>query len=106
MSSQIFPALPGIAIGVKRTPIFSTLVQASPSGKETRASFQSYPRYRFEIPLNFARKAGFSAQTIYDEAGTLASFFAQHRGQWDSFLYPEPYDSADTAILLGQRDEV
>jgi len=104
MSNQIFPALPGIAIGVKRSPVYSTLVQGSISGKETRAAFQSYPRYRFTIPLNFVRKAGFSAQTIYDEAATLNAFYMQHRGQWDSFLYPEPYDASDTAMGFGVAD--
>ena len=104
MSNQIFPALPGFDIAVKRTPLFSTQIQAAPSGKELRASWWSFPRWQYDLTLNFVRQAGFSAQTLYDEAATLVSFHAQHRGSWDSFLFSDPYDSSDTAMGFGVGD--
>jgi len=88
--TAIFPALPGIGIAVKRTPVWSTLVQTSISGKETRAAFQSTPRYRYELPLNFARQYGFSAQTVYDELNTILAFYQTLQGMWDSFWFPDP----------------
>jgi hypothetical protein len=89
MSSLVFPTLAGIDIAVKRTPVFSTLVQTSISGKETRASFQSTPRYRYELPLNFARQYGFSVNTTADEVALLSALFNSVQGKWDSFWLPD-----------------
>ena len=106
MSNQIFPSLKGFDIKVSRKPVYSTLIQPAASGKELRGSFQSYPRYAYALQLNFVRQAGFSAKTIYDEAGTLQRFFAAHLGSWDSFLFVDPYDNADTAMGFGVGDGV
>ena len=90
MSALVFPTLAGIDIAVKRTPVFSTLVQTSISGKETRARFQSAPRYRYDLPLNFARQYGFSVQTTADEVALLSALFNSVQGKWDSFWLPDP----------------
>ena len=100
MSSLIFPKLAGLDISVKRTPVFATKIQTSSSGKEQRASFQAFPRYRYELRMNFLRQAN-SYNTVSDEAATLMNFLAQHRGAWDSFLFADPYDSSDTAMGFG-----
>ena len=104
MSSQLFPSLPGFDINVKRTPLFSTGIQAAPSGKELRASWWAFPKWQYDLTLNFVRQAGFSAQTLIEEAGTLVTFHAQHLGKWDSFLFQDPYDSSDTAMGFGVGD--
>gem|GEM_PF-689500 len=101
MSNQIFPALPGIGIEVKRTPVYATTIQTAASGKELRASWWSYPRWNYEIPLNFARMSGFSAQTVYDEMQSLAGMFADHQGRWDSFLFTDPADSTVSGMGFG-----
>lgn len=101
MSNQVFPSLPGFDIKVSRMPVYATLIQAAPSGKELRASFQSSPRFRYTLVLNFVRQAGFSAKTAYDEAATLMQFFADHRGAWDSFLFTDPYENHLTAKQFG-----
>ena len=95
--TAIFPALPGIGIAVKRTPVFSTLVQTSISGKETRAAFQSIPRWKYSIPLNFARMTGFSPNTATNEMATILSSFMTAMGQLNYFDFTDPY--SNTALL-------
>lgn len=101
MSNLVFPTLKGFDITVNRMPVYATLVQVAASGKELRASFQTFPRYKWELTLNFVRQVGFSAATPTDEAGTLQRFFMAHLGQWDSFLFSDPYDSSETATPFG-----
>jgi len=100
MSSLIFPNLAGLDISVKRAPVFATKIQTASSGKELRASFQAFPRYRYELRMNFLRQGGYY-NTLADEAGTLNAFFMKHRGSWDSFLFQDPYDPSDTAMGFG-----
>ena len=100
MSSLVFPSLAGLDIAVKRTPVFATKIQTAASGKELRASFQAFPRYRYELRMNFLRQAN-NYNALSDEAATLMTFLAQHKGAWDSFLFQDPYDSSDTAMGFG-----
>jgi hypothetical protein len=88
MSTLVFPNLPGMDVAIKRTPIYATKVQTASSGKELRASFQSTPRYRYSLPLNFLRQAVLNATN--DEAAQLLAFFGTHKGKWDSFWLPDP----------------
>jgi uncharacterized protein (TIGR02217 family) len=101
MSNQVFPALSGFDIRVSRAPVYSTLIQPGASGKELRASFQSYPRYRYTLNLNWVRQAGFSPRTASDEVATILQFFADHHGAWDSFLFTDPQESGVTAKQFG-----
>ena len=52
MSSLVFPTIIGADIAVTRTPVYSTSIQTAKSGKELRASWWSYPRYRYTIDFN------------------------------------------------------
>lgn len=101
MSNLIFPTLPGQGIAVKRTPFFATGVQPAPSGKELRISYQSTPRWRYEIPLNFLRMPGFSANTSSNEVATILAIFHAVKGKWDSFLYTDPYSNTAAATPFG-----
>lgn len=101
MSNFIFPAFAGRGIAIKRTPVYSTMVQVGASGKELRASYQSIPRFRYEIPLNFVRRAGFSVNTPSDEVTTILRFFASVRGMWDSFLLTDPDSNTASATSFG-----
>jgi len=102
VSTQVFPStLKGFDIKILRTPVYATMIQAAASGKELRASLQSYPRYRFTLQLNFARQAGYSTNTPFDEAGTITRFFMAHMACWDSFLLTDPYGSTVTAQPFG-----
>ena len=99
--STIFPTLPGLDIGVKRTIQFATSVQTSASsGKELRAQWWSSPRYEWELDFNFLRQNGFG-QATYDEAQSLHDFFDAVGGQYTSFWYTDPYNNAVTAQNFG-----
>jgi hypothetical protein len=100
--SGTFPTLPGLDIAVKRTEIFSTLVQPGSTGKEQRASFQGTPRYQFELTFNFFRQTNFSAQTTFDELSTLVTFFETQKGQWDTFSFTDPVDGTVRTCRFAQ----
>ena len=87
MSSLVFPTMAGLDIAIKRTPVYATKVQTASSGKELRASFQSTPRFRYSLPLNFLRQAVLNMDG--DEAAQLLAFFGAHKGKWDSFWLPD-----------------
>lgn len=95
MSNSIFPTLLGIDLAIKRSEVYATKIQTSASGKELRASFQSTPRYKWDMKLNFLRQAGY--QTVQDEVALLGSFFTSMKGSWDSFLLT---DKTDNAVVL------
>ena len=87
MSNLVFPTMAGLDIAIKRTPVYATKVQTASSGKEMRASFQSTPRFRYSLPLNFLRQAVLNMDG--DEAAQLLAFFGAHKGTWDSFWLPD-----------------
>lgn len=105
MSNLIFPStLKGFDIKVGRSPVFGTLVQTATSGKELRASFEAWPRYRYTLQLNFVREAGFSIKALQDETANLNRFFQIHLGSWDSFLFQDPLDYTVTGMGFGVGD--
>lgn len=91
MSNAIFPTLPGLKMGSTKTPIWSTKVQKSASGRELRASYYSYPLWRFSLSFEVLRSAADLA-----ELQTLVGFFNARQGSFDSFLYQDPEDNTVT----------
>lgn len=89
--SGTFPTLPGLDLAIKRTPIYSTLVQTAPSGKEARAAFTATPRYRYELPVNFLRQVGFRTG-VSDELAPIQALFDNNKGKWDTFSFTDPQD--------------
>lgn len=87
MSDAVFPILPGLKWGIKRAPIWKTLMQESVSGKELSVSLMSYPLRRYSLSYEFLR-AGAEA-----ELQQLEGFFNARRGRHDTFLYSDPDDS-------------
>jgi uncharacterized protein (TIGR02217 family) len=96
MSQAVFPSLPGQSIEVSRTPGFSTRIQTAVSGKETRAAFMRYPKYRLTAKFDVIRDEQGLA-----ELQTLEAFFLQMRGAHDSFLVSAPSDNTVTDMLFG-----
>jgi hypothetical protein len=80
-----FPAFPGLDIRVLRSAVYATGIQTSSSGVEVRASFQSTPRYRYELAINFLRNN-------VGELASLYSFIDTQRGSWDTFAFTDPVD--------------
>lgn len=100
MSNAILPTLPGMSFPVERTPIWSTKVQESTSGKEVRLAYWSYPRWKYSISFDFLRSG---AQA---ELQSLVGFFNARQGAFDDWLFNDPDDNTATAQLFGTGDGV
>lgn len=96
MGNAIFPTLPGLKWGRKKTPVWSTNVQKSVNGREMRASYYSYPQWRFSLSFEVLR-----TRTAINELEQLAGFFNARRGSFESFLYEDPADNTVTEQLIG-----
>lgn len=95
----VFPTLPGLAWTVGKTPIFSTGVHTSRTGRETRLAYYSYPRWQFRLAYQFLRDrettpANQTPADPYDELRELLGFFLARRGRYESFFFTDP--SANT----------
>ena len=101
----LFPTFKGIDVAVKRSEIYSTLIQAGATGKEQRASFQSTPRYQFELTFNFLRQTGYSTNTVSDELATLQAFFESVLGQFGTFTFTDPVDSTVRTCRFAQDND-
>lgn len=95
MSSSVYPVLPGIAWSVLRTPMFSTVVKQTDSGREFARAAWTSPRYTYQLTYEFLRKADYE---------TLKGFFCQMRGNFDTFLFEDPEDKDVTAEQFGTGD--
>lgn len=100
MSTNLFPDLPGLSWGRKKTPIWSTKVQTSASGKELRASYYSYPKWQFSLAYEVLRDTG------EDEIQALIGLFNKCKGSYGSFFYTDPDDCAVTVQAFGSGDGV
>ena len=99
MSDQIFPSLIGIAWNTVRTPTWKGRVQTAVSGKETRQSDWSYPRYAYELSYDFLRSA-----PTFGELQTLIGFINSMSGQIGTFLYSDEDDNAVSNQQIGTGD--
>ncbi len=99
MSSSVFPILPGMAWGVIKRPRFSTIVQKTASGREIRSALMSYPLWEFSLSFEVLR-----GSNGYTEMQTLAGFFNQLLGSYDTFLFNDPTDNSVTAQPFGTGD--
>lgn len=87
MSNAIFPKLPGLTWGITRTPVWSTHIQTSSSGRELRAAYWSYPIWRYSLKYELLRAGA------QQELQQLVGFFNAHRGSYESFLFDDPDDN-------------
>ena len=100
MSSAVFPSsLPGMQFFSNRTPVFKTSIQEAQSGKETRIARMSYPRFKFELSFELLRD-----NLATSELQTFMGFFGLLQGQYDTFLYTDPYWHSVTAMQFGTGD--
>jgi len=92
----IFPALPGLAWSVTKTPTFQTRIQRAVSGRELRALDYPYPLWQFALVYDFLRD---NPAAGYDELRTLLGFFMLCQGAFGTFLFQDPSDSH----VIGQQ---
>lgn len=81
----ILPDFPGMDVAYKRTPLFTTNVQNTPSGREVAVSYESYPRYEWALKFNALRN-----YLTVAEAKQLQSLFMLLKGRGDYFLFADP----------------
>ena len=100
-----FPTLPGLGWSVHKKPVFSTIVAEHVSGREVREAFYQNPIWQFELTFD----ALSSSPTTYSGLGansmqTLLGFFLACQGQYGTFLYTDPSDSAAANITFAIGD--
>jgi len=87
VSNALFPSLPGLAFDVGKSPMFSTDVKTSVSGREMRRANWAHPIYQIALTYEFLRD-----ELTFDELKTLAGFYMQRQGSFDPFLFTDPDD--------------
>ncbi len=101
MSNAIFPTLPGLAFDVVKTPTFSTSIQSARSGRELRRRNWAHPLYKIGLTFEFLRD-----EAAFNELKTLAGFYMQRDGSFDSFLFTDPDDYIALNRQYGTGDGV
>lgn len=99
MTTPVFPQLPGLGWPLTRSPIWSTGVQTTQSGRESRAQFMSYPLYKWSATYEVLRNA--SATPEFQQ---LLAFFNACAGQAVAFYFSDPDDNTATAQSFGAGD--
>jgi len=87
LSNAVFPTLPGLGFDVVKTPTFSTSIQSARSGRELRRRNWAHPLYKIGLTFEFLRD-----ELAFNELKTLAGFYMQRQGSFDSFLFTDPDD--------------
>lgn len=96
MGNAVFPELPGLKWGRKKTAVWSTGTQKSASGREFRTAYYTYPQWRFSLSFEVLR-----TKASVNELEKLAGFFNARKGSFESFLYEDPADNAVTDQPVG-----
>lgn len=94
-----FPQLAGQGFLTEKTPIWSTQVVESVSGRERRRQVWSYPRWRFQVSYEFLRDT-----PTKDEIDQMWVFFNTCAGMYSEFGYLDPYDNLATNMSFGVGD--
>jgi len=99
MGNSIFPTLPGLGFSVTKKPQFITKIQKSVNGRELRAKYSTSPLWNYSLSFEFLR------DTVWQsELDSLAGFFLQRFGSWDSFLFQDPDDYIASGSQFGVGD--
>lgn len=99
MSNAVFPVLKGLTFPAEKTPLWSTKIQQSASGKETRIGFWSYPIWQYSVSYDILR-----SDSVNAELQTLLAFFNARQGAFDDWLFDDPDDNTAAAEPFGTGD--
>jgi uncharacterized protein (TIGR02217 family) len=97
----IFPALPGLAWSVTKSPTFQTRIQRAVSGRELRALDYPHPLWQFTLVFDFLRD---NPAAGFDELRTLMGFFMLCQGAFGTFLFQDPSDDRVSGQQIGTGD--
>lgn len=98
---DIFPFMLGQTFLQLKTPVWSTDVQTSVSGRERRRALWSFPKWRFKVGYEVMRDAPDKLELQKHYA-----FFNAHAGQFQEFFYYDRSDHTATNQLIGNGDGV
>lgn len=93
MSNLIYPSLPGLTWPVGRTPVYSTGVQSSVSGREVRLSKWAFARYKYKLKYEVLRENAGNT-----DLQQIAGLFGRMRGQYDTFLFKDSDPAFSIAV--------
>lgn len=96
MSNAVYPTLPGLMWPFRRTPVWKTTIDTTPSGREWRSTAMVAPRYRYGLQYEFLRN-----EAAYAEFQALFGFFNARRGSFDNFLFRDPQDGVVSGQVFG-----
>jgi uncharacterized protein (TIGR02217 family) len=85
---DVYPILVGQEFIAKKTPVYSTAVTTSTSGKERRRPQWPYCKWKFEVGYEFLRNVPTDS-----ELQSLFAFFGSKKGQYQEFLFYDPEDN-------------
>jgi uncharacterized protein (TIGR02217 family) len=94
----VFPALPGLAWSVTKSPTFQTRIQRAASGRELRALDYPYPLWQFTLVFDLLRD---NPAAGYDELRTLMGFLMLCQGAFGAFLFRDPSDDRVAGQQIG-----
>jgi uncharacterized protein (TIGR02217 family) len=95
-----FPTLSGLGWSVRKRPVFSTIVASHVSGREVRDALYQNPIWQFELTFDGLDSTSSSYPGLgANSLQSLMGFFLQCQGQFSTFLYVDPTDSAATATF-------
>lgn len=100
MGNLVFPLnIAGAQPNLRRAPVYATEIQTTSSGLELRASWQSYPRYKYTLSIEVLR-----SDAVFAEFQRVASAFSSAMGQYGTFLIVDPNDSVASNMGFGVTD--
>jgi hypothetical protein len=100
-----FPTLAGLGWSVHKKPVFSTVVASHVSGREVREALYQNPIWQFELTFDgLDSSAGTYPGLGAESLQILMGFFLACQGQYNTFLYTDPTDSAATNTTFATGD--
>ncbi|VTZ23245.1 conserved hypothetical protein [Methylocella tundrae] len=106
MTPPAFPTLPGQAWSVHKRPTFSTRIVSNSSGREARTPLYAYPLYEFELTFEGLASTSALPGLGANSLQSLLGLYLQCQGQFGTFLYTDPGDSAMVGQAIAVGDGV
>lgn len=103
MSNAVFPSkVRGLTWSVTKSPEFSTIVHSAPNFCKTRIAQTQNPVWHFDLIFDYLknRPADLVSGLTYTDYQTLMGFLLARRGQFDDFLFSDPYDKFAGPALI------
>jgi len=110
MSLLVMPTFAqiGVTWPIKKTPIFSTVVQTPASGRgELRIPLMLFPRWDFVLKTEYIKGDAQSPIASPSNWQILVNFYMQQQGAASDWLFLDPYDntvSNTTPQVIGTGD--